>query len=172
MTDARMPLPDPVQMLVLDCDGVLTDGGMYFSAEGQALKRFDVKDGLALSRLASMGFTTAVLSGDDSAITARRCEALSITHTVLGRLDKEDALRELLAEAGIPAEAVVYMGDDVTDIAPLRMVGLGVAPADAVDEVRAAAGWVTQRPGGRGAVREVCDAIMAQLERHDRAVPS
>lgn len=172
MSDATIPLPDPVAMLVLDCDGVLTDGGMYFSADGQALKRFDVKDGLALSRLARMGFPVAVLSGDQSAITAKRCEVLCIAHTILGRLDKEEALRELLAETGVAAEAVVYVGDDVTDLPAMRMAGLGVAVADAVDEVLEAAGWVTRRPGGRGAVREVCDAIMAQLERGGRAAQS
>lgn len=172
MSAATIPLPEPVRMLVLDCDGVLTDGGMYFSADGQAMKRFDVKDGLALSRLAGLGFPTAVLSGDQSAITAKRCEVLCITHTILGRLDKEDALRELLATTGVPAEAVVYVGDDVTDLPAMRMVGLGVAVADAVPEVLAAAGWVTQRPGGRGAVREVCDAITAQLAARGRVEQS
>ena len=97
---------------------------------------------------------------------------MHLPRRVLGRIDKEDALRELLAEAGVPAEAVVYIGDDVTDLPALRMVGLGVAVADAVDEVLAAADWVTRRPGGRGAVREVCDAIMAQLERDGRDVQS
>ena len=115
MTDGRsdvperapMPLPDPVRILMLDCDGVLTDGGMYFDASGQAMKRFDVKDGLALVQLAEMGFPTAVVSGDNSAISAKRCEVLRIKHVVLGRMDKEPAVEELLAETGIPAESAV-----------------------------------------------------------------
>lgn len=166
-----MPLPDPVGILILDCDGVLTDGGMYFDASGQSLKRFDVKDGLALAELARQGFPTAVISGDASRITQVRCEKLCITHARLGRMDKQAALREVLEEAGIEAAYAVYVGDDVTDIAPMRMVGLGVAVADAVPEVKAAAGWVTERPGGHGAVREVCDAIFAQLIAAGRARP-
>ncbi len=158
----KLPLPEPVEILIMDVDGVLTDGGMYFDAQGQALKRFDVKDGLALVRLHEMDFPTAVVSGDDSAITRARAERLRITHIVLGRMDKEDAVREVLADAGVRAENAVYVGDDVSDLPAMRAVGLGVAVADAVDEVKAAAGWVTERPGGRGAVREVCDAIFAQ----------
>jgi len=163
----KMPLPDPVGILIMDCDGVLTDGGMYFDANGQALKRFDVKDGLALVRLAEMGFPTAVISGDDSPITAARCEKLRIAHTVLGRMEKESALAEVLAAAGVEPEQAVCVGDDVTDLPIMRAVGLGVAVADAVDEVTAAAGWVTERPGGYGAVREVCDAIFAQLAEEE-----
>jgi len=159
----RIPLPDPVRILMLDLDGVLTDGGMYFDASGQAMKRFDVKDGLGLVRLADMGFPTAVVSGDKSAISAARCDVLRIKYVVLGRMDKETAVKELLEETGFPAESVVYVGDDISDLPALHMVGLGVAPADAVDEVREQADWVTQRPGGHGAVREVCDAIMDQL---------
>jgi len=160
-----IPLPSELSVLILDCDGVLTDGGMYFDAQGQALKRFDVKDGLALVRLAEMGFPTAVVSGDASAITAARCEKLRITHVMLGRMDKQAALDELFASTNLCAEGAVYVGDDVTDIPAMHMVGLSVAVADAVDEVLAVAEWVTRRPGGRGAVREVCDAIINQLER-------
>ncbi len=163
-----IPLPHDVSVLILDCDGVLTDGGMYFNADGQALKRFNVKDGLGLTRLADLGFPTAVVSGDRSAITAARCEALRITHVVLGRMDKQSALNELFASTGLSAECAVYMGDDITDIPAMRMVGLSVAVADAADEVLKVADWVTQRPGGHGAVREVCDAIIDQLERDGR----
>lgn len=166
---ARVPLPDPVRILMLDCDGVLTDGGMYFDSSGQAMKRFDVKDGLGLVRLAEMDFPTAVVSGDRSAISAARCDVLRITYVVLGRMDKEAAVMELLEETGVPAQSAVYIGDDITDLPALHMVGLGVAVADAVDVVREQADWVTRRPGGHGAVREVCDAIIEQLTRVSRA---
>lgn len=158
-----IPLPDPVRILMLDCDGVLTDGGMYFDASGQAMKRFDVKDGLGLVRLAQMDFPTAVVSGDQSAISAARCDVLRIRYVVLGRMDKEPAVEEVLAETGIPAESAVYIGDDVSDLPALHMVGLGVAVADAVDVVKEQADWITSKPGGHGAVREVCDAIIEQL---------
>lgn len=160
----RVPLPDPVGILLLDCDGVLTDGGMYFDSAGQAMKRFDVKDGLGLARLAQLGFPTAVVSGDQSAITATRCEVLCVGHVVLGRMDKEKAVNEILSETAIPAESAVFIGDDVSDLPAMHMVGLGVAVADAVDSVKAAADWITERPGGHGAVREICDAILAQIE--------
>ncbi|MFW6438162.1 MAG: KdsC family phosphatase [Armatimonadota bacterium] len=160
---SRIPLPDPVRILMLDLDGVLTDGGMYFDASGQAMKRFDVKDGLGLVRLADMDFPTAVVSGDHSAISAARCDVLRIKYVVLGRMDKETAVKELLEETGFSAESVVYVGDDISDLPAMHMVGLGVAPADAVDVVREQADWVTQRPGGHGAVREICDAIIEQL---------
>jgi len=162
-----MPLPDPVEILIMDVDGVLTDGGMYFDAQGQALKRFDVKDGFALARLHDKGFPTAVVSGDASAITRARAQRLGITYVVLGRMDKEDAVREVLASAGVSAENAVYVGDDLSDLPPMQLAGLGVAVADAVDEIKAAADWVTERPGGGGAVREVCDAILAQLADRD-----
>jgi len=166
-----IPLPDPVGILMLDCDGVLTDGGMYFDASGQSMKRFNVKDGLALVWLAQQGFPTAVVSGDASDITAARCEKLCMAHTYLGRMDKETAVNQVLAEAGVDAEHAVFIGDDVTDLPAIRMVGLGVAVADAVDEVRAEADWITERPGGHGAVREVCDAIIAQLVAAGRVEP-
>ncbi|MGI5816755.1 MAG: KdsC family phosphatase [Armatimonadota bacterium] len=166
---ARIPLPDPVRILMLDCDGVMTDGGMYFDASGQAMKRFDVKDGLGLVRLAEMGFPTAVVSGDQSAISAARCDVLRIQYVVLGRMDKQTAVRELLEETGLPAESAVYVGDDISDLPALHMVGLGVAVADAVDVVREEADWVTRRPGGFGAVREICDAIVEQLTRRGEA---
>lgn len=171
---AQIPLPDPVRILLLDCDGVLTDGGMYFDSSGQAMKRFDVKDGLGLVRLADMGFPTAVVSGDQSAISAARCDILRIGHVVLGRMDKEDAVREILAETDIPAEGAVFIGDDVSDLPAMHMVGLGVAVADAIEAVQTAADWVTEKPGGHGAVRQVCDAILEQLDTDshtDRAAP-
>ena len=159
----HVPLPDPVRLLMLDCDGVMTDGGMYFDSTGQAMKRFDVKDGLGLVRLAELGFPTAVISGDRSAISATRCEVLRIAHIVIGRMDKESAVTEILEQTGIPAESAVFIGDDLTDLPAMHMVGLGVAVADAVDAVKEAADWITERPGGHGAVREICDAIIARI---------
>ncbi len=167
----EIPLPDPVGILMMDCDGVLTDGGMYFDASGQAMKRFDVKDGLALVWLAEQGFPTAVISGDASAITAARCEKLRIGQALLGRMDKHDAVVEVLREAGVDVANAVYIGDDVSDLPAIRMGGLGIAVADAADEVKAEADWITERPGGFGAVREVCDAIIAQLVAQGRAEP-
>jgi 3-deoxy-D-manno-octulosonate 8-phosphate phosphatase (KDO 8-P phosphatase) len=165
----QIPLPDPVRILMLDCDGVMTDGGMYFDSTGQAMKRFDVKDGLGLVRLAEMDFPTAVVSGDQSAISAARCDVLRIAYVVLGRMDKETAVTELLQETGLPAESAVYVGDDVSDLPAMHMVGLGVAVADAVATVREEADWVTSKPGGHGAVREICDAIIEQLtDRFER----
>ncbi|MGC9320400.1 MAG: HAD hydrolase family protein, partial [Armatimonadota bacterium] len=96
-------------------------------------------------------------------ISGARCEVLRIAHVVLGRMDKREAVAELLAHTGVAAESAVYIGDDISDLPAMHMVGLGVAVADAVEVVRAEADWVTERPGGHGAVREVCDAIIEQL---------
>lgn len=150
-----------IELLILDVDGTMTDGGMYYSAEGLAMKRFDVTDGLGLVRLREAGVAVAILSADHSPIAVTRAGKLGIERVVLGCEEKGCEVRRLLAELGLQAQQACYMGDDVTDLAGFREVGHTAAPADAVPEVRAAADYVTSALGGRGAVREVCDLILA-----------
>jgi 3-deoxy-D-manno-octulosonate 8-phosphate phosphatase (KDO 8-P phosphatase) len=150
-----------LRALVLDVDGVLTDGGMVYGPEGEGFKRFDVKDGLGLRLLRESGLRLALISGEDSKITLRRAEKLRIEEVHLGVEDKEAAFRDLLSRHGIPAEWAAYMGDDLNDLGPLSLAGVAAAPSDAAPEVLRRVRWVTRRPGGRGAVREVCDAILA-----------
>lgn len=152
-----------VKILLLDVDGTLTDGGMYFAADGPALKRFDAKDGLGLQLLQQAGVEVLLISADNSPITAARAEKLGIEQVELGCKDKGAAVRKILQARDLPAGQACYMGDDLTDLEALAAVGHPAAPADAVAEVKAVAEYVTQAPGGHGAVREVCDRIQAAL---------
>ena len=154
----------PIRILILDVDGTMTDGGMYYSPEGLAMKRFDVKDGLGLARLQEAGVEVAIISTDESPIILARARKVGIGDVVLGCADKGCAVRDLLAVRGIAPEQACYMGDDVSDLPAFREVGRTAAPADAAREVVAAAGFVTKALGGRGAVREVCDLLLAARE--------
>jgi YrbI family 3-deoxy-D-manno-octulosonate 8-phosphate phosphatase len=160
-----------LRALVLDVDGVLTDGGMYYGPGGEGLKRFDVKDGLGLRRLREAGLLLALISGEKSRIVLRRAEKLRIGEVHVGVEDKSAVFADLLRRHRVAAAGTAYMGDDLNDLGPLRAAGLAVAPADAVPAVRRAAAWVTRRPGGHGAVREVCDAILAARRFPLQAVP-
>lgn len=149
-----------VRALVLDVDGVLTDGSLYYGPGGQSFKRFDSKDGMGIVLLQKAGVRVAFLSAEKTGIVRRRAEKLGVRDLFLGVGDKGEAFERFLRARGLAAEETAYAGDDVNDLPPLRRAGVAIAVADAVPEVRRAADWVTSRPGGRGAVREVCDAIL------------
>ncbi len=153
----------PIKLLILDVDGTLTDGGLYFAAQGLAMKRFDVHDGLGLVRLQEAGVEVALVSADASPITRARADKLGIRAVFTGCGDKADVVQRLLEERDLTAEQAVYMGDDVTDLAAMSKVGNSAAPASAMAEVCEAADYVTTKTGGHGAVREVCDLIIARL---------
>lgn len=155
---------DPIKILFVDVDGTLTDGGMYFAAEGLAMKRFSVKDGLGLVRVQEVGVEVVIISADDSPITVARAQRLGVGQVVLGCRDKAAEVREILAERGLSFREACYIGDDLTDLPAFAEVGHTAAPADAVPEVLAAAEYVTQAAGGQGAVREVCDLIRTALQ--------
>jgi 3-deoxy-D-manno-octulosonate 8-phosphate phosphatase (KDO 8-P phosphatase) len=147
--------------LVLDVDGVLTDGRLYYGAKGEALKAFHVRDGHGIKAVAAAGITVAIISGRKSAMVAKRARELGIRHVVQGAGDKLAALTKLAAKLGLPLEHCVCVGDDTPDAPILSAAGLGVAVADAHADALAAADLTTTRPGGRGAVREVCDWLIA-----------
>ncbi|MCE5236924.1 HAD-IIIA family hydrolase [bacterium] len=154
-----------IKLLACDVDGVLTDGGMYFGVEGQVMKRFNVKDGLGMTLLRESGVNIAFISADSSPICRVRGEKLQVHDICFGVADKAEALRELMARDGLIPDEVVYVGDDLPDLCLVPVAGLFVAPADAADEVKQAAGYVTEAPGGQGAMREICDAIRAHNAR-------
>ena len=161
---SRPPLPRllrKLRALVLDVDGVLTDGGMYYGPSGEGLKRFNVKDGLGLRLIGEAGLLVALISGENSEILKRRAEKLRIESVFVGVEDKLRTLKDFAAARGIELGEVAYVGDDLNDLAALGAVALPIAVADAAPEVRKAAAWVTSRRGGDGAVREVCDRILA-----------
>jgi 3-deoxy-D-manno-octulosonate 8-phosphate phosphatase (KDO 8-P phosphatase) len=149
-----------VRLLIFDADGVLTDGRLVYGPDGEALKQFHAHDGLGLVLARVVGIKLAVLTGRNSAIVRRRCSELRFDAIKLGRFDKRSALDEILAETGCRAEDALYMGDDLIDLPAMFAVGLAVAVPAAPREVRDAAAWVTSRPGGRGAVREVIDLVL------------
>jgi 3-deoxy-D-manno-octulosonate 8-phosphate phosphatase (KDO 8-P phosphatase) len=150
-----------VRALVLDVDGVLTDGGMVYGAAGQELKRFDTKDGMGLRLVQEAGIAVAFVTAEKTEIALRRAEKVKVADVHAGVEDKLAAFLSFLSSRGIEPADAAYMGDDVNDLAPLGRAGLAVAPADAVPAVRKAAHWVVSRPGGHGAVRELCDALLA-----------
>jgi len=148
-----------IRLVLLDVDGVLTDGRLYFGAEGELMKAFDVRDGYGVVLLRDH-LDFGVISGRPGTATRRRLEELGFKHLVFGQVDKLASYRQL-AHLGFSDQEVAYMGDDVNDLALLRQVGLSAAPADAMPAVRAAVHFVAGAPGGRGAVRELCDLLAA-----------
>ncbi len=148
-----------IRLLVLDVDGVLTDGRLYFDAKGEALKVFHVRDGAGLVQLRKSGIEIAIISGRHSAAVDLRMQELGIRHVKQGVQDKRKILQQLLDELHIN-EGIACVGDDTPDIPMLELAQLAVAVADAHPQVRAAAHHVTQSYGGQGAVREVCDLIL------------
>jgi 3-deoxy-D-manno-octulosonate 8-phosphate phosphatase (KDO 8-P phosphatase) len=161
MSLARGPRWDVVRALVTDVDGVLTDGGLYYAENGDELKRFDVRDGQGLVLLREAGLLTAIVTRKQTTIVARRARDLGIAEVQQNVTDKAAAITELLARHRLAPAAVCYVGDDVGDLPAMHLVGLPVAVADAVRDVRRAAAYVTTAGGGRGAIREVCDLILA-----------
>lgn len=154
-----------VRLLVLDVDGVLTDGRLYYGARGEALKVFHVRDGLGLKRLAAAGVKVAVISGRRSSMVSRRCRELGIRHLLQGVDDKLAAFRRLLRQLDLSSGACACIGDDLPDVPLMREVGLSFAVADAHPQALRAAHRVTRLPGGHGAVREVCDHLLGARGR-------
>ena len=150
-----------VELMVFDVDGVLTDGKLYFGANGEALKVFHVLDGTGLKALSAAGIVTAVVSGRESPITLRRCAELGIKHVAQGIVDKAAAFDAMRHELGKTADVCGYMGDDEIDLPVMRRVGFAATVPNAADGVAAFAHWVSRREGGAGAVREVCDLLIA-----------
>ncbi len=148
-----------IRLVILDVDGVLTDGRLYYGPDGEALKAFDVKDGHGIVLLRDR-VDFGVISGRPGRVAEARLRDLRFKHLVFGERDKLAGYARLGA-LGIPDEEVAYMGDDVNDVPLLRKVGLAACPADARPEVREVVHFVTRAPGGRGAVRELCDLILS-----------
>ena len=160
MSDELRSAARRVRLLLLDCDGVLTDGRLYYGESGEALKVFDVRDGLGLVHWHEAGFESGIISGRDSPIVARRAADLGMRFVRQGINDKIKAAYEIFVESGVSPEEAAYVGDDLPDIELISKVGFGVSVADAVEEVRDSALYVTRSEGGRGAVRELIDLIL------------
>jgi len=149
-----------IRVLLLDADGVLTDGGILYQADGTEIKCFHAKDGLGIRLLMENGIQVGIVTGRSSEALLHRCRNLGITLVFDSVRDKGAVLEEILARTGTKAEEIAFAGDDLPDIPLMRMVGFSAAVADAHVAVRAAADMVTIQQGGRGGVREICEAIL------------
>jgi 3-deoxy-D-manno-octulosonate 8-phosphate phosphatase (KDO 8-P phosphatase) len=154
-----------IQLLVLDVDGVLTDGTIVLSGDGSESKAFSALDGHGIRMWKRAGLKVAFLSGRMSEPTKYRAEQLEVDHCLQGCLDKLPTLEKLLQQLGLLPSQVAYIGDDIMDLPVMRHVGLGVAVANAVDDVKQQADYVTTRPGGSGAVREAIEYILKETGR-------
>ena len=149
-----------IQLLVLDVDGVLTDGGLWFDAKGQLSKRFDVRDGLGIRLMQQAGLQIAFLSGGQGGATEVRARQLGIKHCLVGIKDKPAALTTLQNQLDVSVEQTAFVGDDLNDLAVRPVVGLLFTTADACRPVRRSADAVLHRQGGHGAVRELAERIL------------
>jgi 3-deoxy-D-manno-octulosonate 8-phosphate phosphatase (KDO 8-P phosphatase) len=149
-----------IRLLVLDVDGVLTDGRLYFDAAGNEFKAFCTRDGLGIKALQRFGTQIAIITGRDSPLVEQRASQLQIDYVYQGSDDKLAAYMDLLEKSGVEEQQVCYAGDDWIDLPVLQRVGLAVTVPDADREVKERVHWVTENAGGAGAVREICDLIL------------
>lgn len=157
-------------MLVMDVDGVLTDGSIYLTDSGDELKAFNSQDGLGLTLLRKSGVLLAIISGRKARCVEVRAQALGVAHVYHGIGNKAEAFARLLADTGLSAADCAYIGDDVIDLPVMRQVGFAVAVPDAPNLVRSHAHYVTGSAGGRGAVRELCELILHAQGKLDDAL--
>lgn len=156
----QRPALAALELLVLDVDGVLTDGGLWFDPAGQLQKRFDVRDGLGIRLLQQAGLSLAFLSGGKGGATEMRARQLGITHCLVGIKDKPVALAQLQQQLGVASATTAFLGDDLNDLAVRPQVRLLLAPVDAARPLRRQADAVLHRRGGHGAVRELAERIL------------
>lgn len=161
---------DSIRLLVTDVDGVLTDGRIVYDDGGRETKRFHVRDGTAVKLWLALDRPFAVISARRSEIVDRRMGELGVERIVQGADDKGAAIASMMEQAGIAPGQTCYIGDDLADLAAMKRVALPVAVADAVDEVKRAAQWVTQTPGGLGVLREIVERILRHQGKWDEAL--
>lgn len=155
-------LASQIKLLILDVDGVLTDGSLFYDNQGQEYKAFNSRDGHGLRMLQEAGVKVAILTGRQSELVQHRASNLNIPAELIfqGFRDKRPAFEALLQQTGLPAEQIAYIGDDVVDLPVMTQVGLAIAVADAHPFVKQQATWISNLPGGRGAVRETCEMLL------------
>ena len=161
-----------IKLLLMDCDGVLTDGHIWILENGEDQKAFHTRDGLGIDLLHRAGLMSGIISGRTSSALERRAQSLGVSFLWQGRDDKRAAFADTLAQARVTNEQVAYVGDDLTDLPLMGQSGFAIAVADAVAEVKARAHFVTQATGGNGAVREVVELILRAQGRWDELVKS
>ncbi len=162
MTDDLRLRAAKIRLLLSDCDGVLTDAGVYYGEQGEVLKKFNIRDGMAVERLRQeIDVDFGIVTGELSPSVRKRAEKLKINELHLGAKDKVAVLTEICQRRGLTPDQIAFIGDDVNDLGILGAVGLAACPADALPQVRAVAQWVSTLPGGSGCVRELAEWIIA-----------
>ena len=146
-------------MIVFDVDGVLTDGKMYFSDQGETMKVFNVKDGLKVWHMSQEGYQFGIITGGTSSIVTKRGEYMGVQHIFTGVLDKKPVFEKLIGQLKLQPYEVAFMGDDLIDLPVLKVVGCAACPNDAIPEVKGICNFVSRCNGGCGAARELCDAV-------------
>lgn len=159
-----MPDYGKIKLIVLDVDGTLTDGGIYYDSQGNEMKRFDVKDGLGIKVGIAAGLEFAVITGRESPMVERRIKELGIQHLIQGIQKKKPALEVLIKQLNFEKEEVAYMGDDLNDRRVMKEVGICASPADASEEIQGISHFVAPHDGGHGAVRDFVQAILEQRD--------
>ncbi|MFT7675893.1 MAG: 3-deoxy-D-manno-octulosonate 8-phosphate phosphatase (KDO 8-P phosphatase) [Gammaproteobacteria bacterium] len=150
-----------IKLLILDVDGILTDGGLFFDNQGNELKRFNALDGHGIKMLIEHSIEVAIITGRSSEIVKNRARELGITHLYQGYTDKISAFQELMKEIPLNPDEIAYMGDDLPDLEVMLKIGLSITVPNADDQVKQYADWLTSRHGGQGAVREVCNYLLS-----------
>ena len=150
-----------IRLVLTDCDGVLTDGGVYYSERGEEMKRFSIRDGMGVERLRAQGIISGIMTGEVSPSVRTRAAKLKIEELHLGIKDKQACLREIIARTGFTAAEIAFIGDDTNDVEILSMVGLAACPSDATSFARAVADFHCQTAGGHGCFRELAEFIIA-----------
>lgn len=157
--DQRKDIPE-IKMFLTDCDGCLTDGGMYYSENGDELKKFNTRDGMGFALLKKAGIVTGIITSEDVELNKRRADKLKLDVLIQGCKDKLTAIHKLCEEKGINIENVAYVGDDINDIEAINAVGFGCCPADAMGQVKTISNFVTEAKGGEGVIREIVEILL------------
>ncbi|MFH1195341.1 MAG: HAD hydrolase family protein [bacterium] len=161
LTDELIEKAKKIKLVLADCDGVLTDTGVYYSAEGEMMKRFSIRDGMGMERLQKLvNVECGIITGEESKSILRRAEKLKLTEVHLGVKDKVGRLNEILSRKKLRIEEVAFMGDDTNDIDILKIVGLSACPADATKFAKEIADVIVESPGGNGAFRDFAEMII------------
>jgi 3-deoxy-D-manno-octulosonate 8-phosphate phosphatase (KDO 8-P phosphatase) len=161
-----------VKIVVTDCDGVLTDTGVYYSDQGEEMKRFSIRDGMGVERLRTLcGIETAIMTGEKSGSVVRRAEKLSIKHLFLNAKDKRSLLIRFLNEQGLEPQHLAYIGDDTNDLEALDLAGLAASPADAMSMAKQKAHYICSERGGFGAFRDLAELIIFAKQSNNEQPP-
>lgn len=154
-----------IKIVAMDVDGTMTDGSLYYSENGEQVKRFSARDGMGITLLHKAGIETAIITSEISPIVQARAKKLQINNVILGSRNKLQAISELAEQVGIELENIAFVGDDVNDFFALKNAGFSACPNDAADKIKEIVDFVSQYPSGNGAVREVCEMVLLSQDK-------